>query len=169
MRTALNFRERKRDSSSLVYVLHYVLLFKLQKHCARSILCSPWDAPSYDNFQKLKWLPVDQLFKLNKLGLLKKVIDGRAPENLITTSDSLQFEHKFSTRTKTIYRLPKPRTEAMRRTFFYSTIKELNALNLELTISFSLMKTTLTNNVASNYTVDNFKVKKLILIIIFIS
>ena len=55
----------------------------------------------------------------------------------------------------------KPRTEAMRRTFFYSTIKELNALNLEPTTSFSLMKTTLTNNVASNYTVDNFKVKKL--------
>ena len=48
----------------------------------------------------------------------------------------------------------------MRKTFFYSTIKELNALNLEPTTPFSLMKTiTLTNNVASNYTVDNFKLK----------
>ena len=93
-------------------------LFKLQKRCARLILDSPRDARSYDNFQKLKWLPVDQLFKLNKLGLLKKVIDGRAPEYLITTLDSLRFEHKYSTRTKTLYRLPKPRTEAMRRTFF---------------------------------------------------
>ena len=136
-------------------------LFKLQKRCARLILDSPRDARSYDNFQKLKWLPVDQLFKLNKIGLLKKVIDGRAPEYLITTLDSLRFEHKYSTRTKTLYRLPKPRTEAMRRTFFYSTIKELNALNLEPTNSFSLVKTTLTNNVTSNYTVDNFKVKKL--------
>ena len=136
-------------------------LFKLQKRCARLILYSPRDTRSYDNFQKLKWLPVDQLFKLNKLGLLKKVIDGRAPEYLITTLDSLRFEHKYSTRTKPLYRLPKPRTEAMRRTFFYSTIKELNALNLEPTTSFSLMKATLTNNVASNYTVDNFKVKKL--------
>ena len=80
MRTALKFRESKRDSSSLVYVL----LFKLQKRCARLILDSPRDARSYDDFQKLKWLPVDQLFKLNKLGLLKKVIDGRAPEYLIT-------------------------------------------------------------------------------------
>ena len=136
-------------------------LFKLQKRCARLILDSPRDARSYDNFQKLKWLPVDQLFKLNKIGLLKKVIDGRAPEYLITTLDSLRFEHKYSTRTKTLYRLPKPRTEAMRRTFFYSTIKELNALNLEPTTSFSLIKTTLTNNVVSNYTVDNLKVKKL--------
>ena len=113
----------------------------------------------YDNFQKLKWQQVDQPFKMNKLALLKKVIDGRAPEYLITTLDSLQFEHKYSTRTKTLYCLPKPRTEAMRKTFFYSTIKELNALNL--VHPFSLMKTTLTNNVASNYTVDNFKVKKL--------
>ena len=136
-------------------------LFKLQKRCARLILDSPRDARSYDNFQKLKWLPVDQLFKLNKIGLLKKVIDGRAPEYLITTLESLRFEHKYSTRTKTLYRLPKPRTEAMRRTFFYSTIKELNALNLEPTTSFSLMKAILTNNIPSNYTVDNFKVKKL--------
>ena len=49
----------------------------------------------------------------------------------------------------------------MKRTFFYSIIKEVNALNLKPTTSFSLMKTTLTNNAASNYTVDNFKVKKL--------
>ena len=107
------------------------------------------------------WLPVDQLFKLNKLGLLKKVIDGRTPEYLITTLDSLRFEHKYSTRTKTLCCLLKPRTEAMRRTFFYSTIKELNALNLEPTTSFRLVKTTLTKNIASDYTVDNFKVKKL--------
>ena len=35
-------------------------LFKLQKRCARLILDSPWDARSFDNFQKLKWLPIDQ-------------------------------------------------------------------------------------------------------------
>ena len=56
-------------------------LFKLQKRCARLILDSPWDARSFDNFQKLKWLPLDQMFKINKLGLLKKVIDGRAGRN----------------------------------------------------------------------------------------
>ena len=43
----------------------------------------------------------------------------------------------------------------------FHSVKELNALNLEPTASFSFMKTTLTNNVASNYTVNNFKVKKL--------
>ena len=44
-------------------------LFKLQKRCARLILDSPREARSYDNFQKLKWVPVDHIYKLNKLGL----------------------------------------------------------------------------------------------------
>ena len=138
-------------------------LFKLQKRCSRFFLDSPRDARSVDNFQKLKWLPIDQIFKLNQLGLSKNVIDGRAPEYLITILDSLRFKHKYSTRTKTLYRLPKLRTKAVRSTFFYFTIKELNALNFEPTISFSLMKTTLTNNAASNYTFDNFKVKKFLI------
>ena len=120
----------------------------------------PRDAGSFDNFQRLKWLPIDQIFKLNKLGLLKKIIDERVPEYLITILDLLRFEHKYSTRTKTLYPLPKPRTEAMRKTFFYSAIKELNTLNLEPTTSFSLMNTRLTNIVASKHTVDNVKVKK---------
>ena len=63
-------------------------LFKIQKCCAQFILDSPRDARSYDNFKKLKWLPVDQLFKLNKFRLLKKVIYGKAPKYLIATLDS---------------------------------------------------------------------------------
>lgn len=82
---------------------------------------------------KLKWLPIDQMFKINKLGLLKKVINGRAPECLITS---------FSLQTQNL-----------------SYEKEFNALNLELTISFTLMKTTLINNTASNFTVDTLKLK----------
>lgn len=38
------------------------------------------------------YLPANQLFKLNKFGLSKKVIDGKAPEYLIATLDSLRFE-----------------------------------------------------------------------------
>ena len=101
------------------------------------------------------------MFKIKKLGLLKKVIDGRAPEYLTAILDNFRFEHNYPTRAKTSYRLPKPRPEAMRRTFFYSTIKDLNALNLNPTASFNSMKSTLINNTALIYTEDNFKVKKL--------
>ena len=100
------------------------------------------------------WLPIDQLFKIPKLGLLKNVIDGRAPEYLTASLDTLRFEHIYPTRAKTSYRLPKPRTEAMRRTFFYSTIKDLNALNLNPTASFNSMKATLIKSTAPIYTVD---------------
>ena len=148
-------------------------LFKLQKRCAQLILDSPWDARSFDNFQKHKWQPIiDQniIFKTNKLCLFKKVIDGRGPEYLTVSSDTLHFEHNNNNyyyyyhpkRAKTSYCLLKPRTEAIRRTFFYSTMKDPNALNLNPTPSFDSMKTTLINNTAPIYTVDNFKVKKLL-------
>ena len=101
------------------------------------------------------------MFKINRLGLLKKVIDGRAPEYLTASLDTLRFEHNYPTRAKTSYRLPKPRTEAMRRTSFYSAIKDFNALNLNPTASFNSIKATMINNTAPIYTVDNFKVKKL--------
>ena len=35
--------------------------------------------------------------KINKLGLLKKVIDGRAPEYLTVSLDTLRFEHNYPT------------------------------------------------------------------------
>ena len=76
-------------------------LFKLQKRCTRLILDSPWDARSFDNFQKLKWLLIDQMFKIKTLGLLKKVIDGRAPEYLTAILDNFRFEHNYPTRAKT--------------------------------------------------------------------
>ena len=111
---------------------------------------------------ELKWLPIDQMLKIKKLGLLKKVIDGRAPEYLPASLDTLRFEHNYPTGAKTSHRLPKPRTEAMRRTFFYSAIiKDFNALNLNPMASFNLIKATMINNTAPIYTVDNFKVQKL--------
>ena len=73
------------------------------------------------------------MFKIDKLGFFKKVINGRAPECLITS---------FSLQTQNL-----------------SNEKEFNALNLELSISFTLMKATLINNTASNFTVDTLKLK----------
>ena len=58
-------------------------LVKLQKHCARLILDIPRNARSIDNFQKLKWLPIDQMFRLSKLGHLKNVINRRVSDYLI--------------------------------------------------------------------------------------
>ena len=86
------------------------------------------------------------MLKVNKLGLLKKVIDGRAPEYLITSLDSLRFEQKYIVlyQNKNIIPLTEAQNRRNEEHILLVSIKELNALNLEPTISFSLMKTTLT-------------------------
>ena len=86
------------------------------------------------------------MFKLNKLSLLKKVIDGRTPEYLITSLDSLRFEHKYivSYQNKNIIPLTEAQNRRNEEHILLVSGKELNALNLEITISFSSMKTTLT-------------------------
>ena len=130
-------------------------LFKLQKLCARLILDSPWDAQSFDYFQKLtRWLPIDQMFKINKHCLSKKVIDGRAAEYLTASLHTFVLSLIIPQELKhhTVYQW---------RTFLYSTIKDLNALNLNLTAPLNSMKTTLINSTTPIYTVDSFKVKKL--------
>jgi len=42
---------------------------------------------------------------------IKKVIDGRAPEYLTASFDTLPFEHYYAIRAKTSYHLPKQSSE----------------------------------------------------------
>ena len=83
------------------------------------------------------------MLKLNKLGLLKKVVDGRAPDHF-GSSTSIPQDQKHYTAFNT-----EAETDAMKRTFFHSTIKRLNALNLAPSASFGTMKTTLFKDTAS--------------------
>jgi hypothetical protein len=101
-------------------------LFKLQKRCARLILDSHSTSRSFENFQELKWLPIDQVFVIKKRCLLGKIINGQAPEYLTTKLATFRFQHQYILRTKIEYRLPKPKTNALKRTFFYSTLKNWN-------------------------------------------
>ena len=101
----------------------------------------------------LKSLSGCQLIKCSSSINFKESYWWKSTEYLITRWDSLQFEQKYYT----AYRSPEPKQWENILLFFH---KQLNAVNLEPTTSFSLMKTSLTNNAASNYTVDNFIVKK---------
>ena len=68
-------------------------LFKLLKRCARLILESPYTARSLENFQKLKWLPIDLLFLIDKICLFRKIVEGHVPEYLICKLESFRFQH----------------------------------------------------------------------------
>jgi hypothetical protein len=45
----------------------------LQKRCARLILDSHSTSRSFENFQELKWLPIDQVFVIKKLVSCEKL------------------------------------------------------------------------------------------------
>ena len=93
-------------------------LFKLQKQCARLISGGPHTARSIENFQKLKWLPVDQLFLIDKICLFCEIIEGHGPDYLISKLKSFCLQHKYNTKCKTDSRLPKSRTNSLKITYF---------------------------------------------------
>ena len=62
----------------------------------------------------------------------------QAPEYLTTKLATFRFQHQYSLRTKIEYRLPKPKTNALKRTFFYSTLKYWNTLGEEKNGTFKV-------------------------------
>ena len=98
-------------------------LFKLQERCARLILDSPYETRSFENFQRLQWLPIDKIWETQKLCLFREISDGRAPEYLINKLESFRLNHKCQTRAKAEFRLPKPKTDSLRRTFFTQQLR----------------------------------------------
>ena len=133
-------------------------LFKLQKRCARLILDSPHTARSLENFQKLKWLSVDQLFRIDKICLLRKIIEGHVPEYHVSKLESFHFQHQGNTKCKTDFPLPKLRTNSLKITFFYSTITSCNRFAIEdiQKVPLRTMKTNLCKIIMAKYTADNF-------------
>ena len=138
-------------------------LFKLQKRCAQLIQDSPYTARSLENCQKLKWLPFDQQFLIDKICLLRKIIEGHVPEYLISKLESFRFQHQYDTKCKTEFRLPKTRTNSLKIIFFYSTTKSSNTFAIEdiQKVPLRTMKTNLCKIIRAKYTADNFITYKL--------
>ena len=90
-----------------------------------------WEISRKFSKTKVKWLPIDQLFLIDKICLLRKIIEGHVPEYLISKLESFRFQHQYNTKCKTDFCLPKPGTNSLKRTFFYSTIKSWNIFAIE--------------------------------------
>ena len=73
------------------------------------------------------------------------------------------FSSGHNTRSNCLYRLPKPRTNAMRRTFFYSVIDVWNSLSdsLKNSSSISVVKRDFIKSQLEQYSADNFTVFRL--------
>ena len=95
-------------------------IFKVQKRCARIILDAPFQARSLLLFLELGWLPVNHICRERRLCLVKNILDGRAPGYLTQKLSSLKYNKSYDTRSWLPYRLPIPRTNSMKRMFFYN-------------------------------------------------
>ena len=70
------------------------------------------------------------LFLIDKICLLRKIIEGHIPEYLISKLESFRLQHQYNTKWKTDFRL-EPRTNSLTRTFFYSTIRSWNTFAID--------------------------------------
>ena len=138
---------------------------KRPSRCARYMIDQcPENTRSLTVFKQLGWIPVDKLCLLNKLILFKKIIDGRTPDylcdklTLFSSSSS-----KYNTRSRCLYRIPKPKTDALRRTFFYSVISVWNLLGncMKNCSSISVLKKDFKRWQLEQYSADTFKVSRL--------
>lgn len=103
-------------------------IFKVQKRCARIILDAPFQARTLPLFLELGWLPINHLCIARRLCLFKNILDGRAPDYLTQKLSSLKFNKLYDTRSRLPYRLPIPRTNSMKRMFFYNAVKLWNVV-----------------------------------------
>ena len=74
----------------------------------------------------LGWLPINEICIERRLLLLKKMLDGRAPDSLSEILLSLKYHQSHDTRSRLPYRLHIPRTNSMKRMFLYRAVKQRN-------------------------------------------
>ena len=137
-------------------------IFKIQKRCGRHILdVSPAEMRSRELFTKLAWHPIDKLCLARRLFLLLKIQAKLAPQYLIDKLDSFKFSHRYSTRKSSLYRLPVPRTNSLKRTFFYTSITLLNTLNIDPNLSPKNASKAYLTSTMKSFNDDNFQVSRI--------
>ena len=83
----------------------------------------PFQAKTRPLFLEFGWLPINQICIEKRLFLFKKILDGRAPDYLSEKLFSLKYHKSYDTRSRLYCRLPIPRTNSMKRMFFFDAVK----------------------------------------------
>lgn len=114
-------------------------LQKLQNRAARAITKSTYETRSKDLLEKLKWSTLDIRRKKQKLVLTHKIMNGRAPQYLQDLFCKQEQYYQLRNNENCL-KLPKPKTEYVRRGFVYSSSKLWNELPLHVRESTSIVK-----------------------------
>lgn len=107
-------------------------LQKLQNRAARVITGDNWETSSKDVLNKLNWQPLDHLRLIDTLLFVRKILKNEAPISIseqfhISVNEQYNLRSNFTT-----LKLPKPKTNAMKRSFSYHGAKTWNNLPTEL-------------------------------------
>ena len=116
-------------------------IFRVQKRCARVMLDAPFQAKD----PAITRITINQICIERRLLLFKKILDGRAPD----------------TRSRLPYRLP--RTNCMKRMFFYNAVKlwkNVRDNNLVRSSDVKKFKRNYYDSVMCKFTPDNFKIDR---------
>ena len=112
-------------------------LFKLQKRAARVITGDTYDVRSTQTLDSLNWLPLEELLKQREIIMAFKILSGRSPrylEKLFSVSQNDNYNLRSN---QTKLKLPKPKTNFLKRSFSYRAAKSWNELPSETTASYN--------------------------------
>ena len=99
-----------------------------------------------------------------RLLLLKKIVDGRAPDYLSEKLLSLKYHKSHDTRSQLPCWLPIPRTKSMKRMFFCNAVKLWNNVSENALVRSSDVKKFNRNffdSVMCKFTPDSFKIDRI--------
>ena len=139
-------------------------VLRLQKRCARLIL----DADTHENsvklFNKLDWLPIDDIIRIRKLYMLHKINQGHCPAYFNKYIEHISNTHNHNTRSVSNNNITTPacKRNSGLRTFHSSACRLWNALDPELkTLSHTNFKNYLFKLYRSLISsLDHFKICK---------
>ena len=106
-------------------------ILRVQKRCSRLIL----DARLLDNsaqmFQKLQWLPIDDIIRIKKLSMMFKIVNKKCPDYFTSFRTYIKNTHSYNTRlsSNNALAVPKCQTNAELRTFHASVTRLWNRLD----------------------------------------
>ena len=116
-------------------------------------------------FLELGWLPINQICIERILLMLKKILDGHAPDFLSEKLLSLKYHKSHDTRSRLPYRLSIPCTNSIKRMFFYNAVKLWNNVSENVLVRSSDVKKFKRNFLDSDmckFTPDSFKIDRIV-------
>ena len=103
-------------------------LFKLQKRAARVITGDTYDVRSMQTLDSLNWLLLEELLKQQVVIMTFKILTGRSPQYLEKLFSISQNDNYNLRSNQTKLKLPKPKTNFLKRSFSSRAAKSWNEL-----------------------------------------